>query len=532
MVPVVPSPRHPLSDQAREYPLHPWRHHLPPGVDLDIADLVSSGTLLRAWGQRWRVAPEARLWKEPASSSSASLGHPEGSWWTAAEFEASTRRVAGRLQGAGLVPGDRVVWSTSSSVRSVVAHVGALRAGLVVVPANPAYTRREVTHIVTDVRPAAAIVEGTELGGWIRHGASSSIRVVGPEVELPDAEPDQLDAADPADPALICYTSGTTGPPKGAVLTHGNLLAGAEAVRVAWRWTPDDRLVHCLPLFHAHGLCVGIYGTLSAGASALLLPGFDPVAVAEAVTAERATLFFGVPTMYHRLVRAGRAGDLHRLRLAVSGSAPLASELHTEVSAAVGSSLLERYGMTETLMNTSNPYAGPRRAGTVGFPLPGVEVELADDGQILVRGPNVFGGYWEKPVATADALMCAADGGSPWFRTGDVGTEEDGYLVIRGRAKELIITGGFNVYPGEVEEVLATHPGVAEVAVTGTPSDEWGEVVTAWIVPDGRPPSVDELAAFVAPQLAAYKRPRRLHVVDSLPRNALGKIVRDRLREG
>jgi malonyl-CoA/methylmalonyl-CoA synthetase len=430
------------------------------------------------------------------------------------------------------MPGDRVLWSTSSSVRSVVAHVGALRAGLVVVPANPAYTRREVAHIVTDVRPAAAIVEGTELGGWIRQAASSSVLVVGPEVELPDAEPDQLDAATPDAAALICFTSGTTGSPKGAVLSHRNLLAGAEAVRTAWRWTPDDRLVHCLPLFHAHGLCVGVYGTLSAGASAVLLPGFDPVAVSDTVAAEQATLFFGVPTMYHRLVRAGAAPGLRRLRLAVSGSAPLASDLHAEVSAAIGSSVLERYGMTETLMNTSNPYAGPRRAGTVGFPLPGVEVQLADDGQILVRGPNVFAGYWERPLSSADAFVAAADGGRPWFQTGDVGTEQDGYLVIRGRTKELIITGGLNVYPSEVEDVLSAHPGVAEVAVTGTPSDEWGEVVTAWIVAEGRPPSPDELAAFVAPRLAAYKRPRRVHVVDSLPRNALGKVVRDRLGEG
>jgi malonyl-CoA/methylmalonyl-CoA synthetase len=497
-----------------------------------MADLVSSGTLLRAWGQRWREAPAAALWKEPTISAGGEPGgRPGDRWWTAGEFDAATRRVAGRWQGAGLVPGDRVVWSTSSSVRSIVAHVGALRAGLVVVPLNPAYTQREVDHVVKDVRPAAAIVEGRELGQWIHHGSPSSVLVVGSDVELPDAEPEQLDAARPDAPALICYTSGTTGSPKGAVLTHRNLLAGAEAVRVAWRWTPDDRLVHCLPLFHAHGLCVGVYGTLSAGASALLLPGFDPVAVAEAVTAEQATLFFGVPTMYHRLVRAGRASDLRRLRLAVSGSAPLASDLHAEVSAAVGSPLLERYGMTETLMNTSNPYAGPRRAGTVGFPLPGVEVQLADDGHILVRGPNVFAGYWERPVATADTLDPAADGGFPWFRTGDVGAEQDGYLVIKGRSKELIITGGFNVYPGEVEEVLSTHPGVAEVAVTGTPSDEWGEVVTAWIVADGRAPSLEELSGFVAPQLAAYKRPRRLHVVDSLPRNALGKIVRDRLGE-
>ena len=199
--------------------------------------------------------------------------------------------------------------------------------------------------------------------------------------------------------------------------------------------------------------------------------------------------------MYHRLVAAGRAAELSCLRLCVSGSAPLPADLHAAASSAIGSPVLERYGMTETLMNTSNPYVGDRRAGTVGFPLPGVEVSLDADGGVLVRGPNVFDGYFERDAANAEAFRDATDGGAPWFVTGDLGADEDGYLVLRGRSTELIISGGFNVYPTEVEDVLASCPGVAEMAVTGTPSDEWGEVVTAWVVPDGTAPSLDDLVA-------------------------------------
>jgi malonyl-CoA/methylmalonyl-CoA synthetase len=282
-------------------------------------------------------------------------------------------------------------------------------------------------------------------------------------------------------------------------------------------------------VFHAHGLCVGVYGTLLAGASAVLLPDFEPAGVLDAADRHRASLFFGVPTMYHRLAGSPRAGRLGHLRLCVSGSAPLAADLHRRIAEVAGTAVLERYGMTETLMNTSNPYEGERRPGTVGFPLPGVEVDLAADGEILVRGPNVFDGYWERPAATAEAFVPSADGGRPWFRTGDVGTVDDGYLTIRGRSKELVISGGFNVYPGEVEDVLVTHPAVVEVAVTGSPSDEWGEVVTAWVVADGAAPSAEELAEFAADRLAAYKRPRIVHVVDRLPRNALGKLVRGKL---
>ena len=513
--------------------VRPWRDHLPPGDAMTVDDLTSEGTLVRAWVRRWSAAPRAPLWWEshPGPRGSGPTGRPGGRWWSAGEFEEATHRAAGRLRTAGLAPGDRVVWSTPSSVAALAAHVGAWRAGLVVVPANTAYSERELAHIVADVGAVAAIVDRPDQAEWVRRAAPGAVVVTGPGLDLPDGDAGTLDTAGPDDPALICFTSGTTGVPKGAVLRHRNLLAATASVTSAWRWTAEDRLVHCLPIFHAHGLAVGAYGTMLAGASAVLLPGFDPAAVAAAAEDHRATLYFGVPTMYHRLVGSGQLGRLGSLRLCVSGSAPLSRELHRQVHSATGIVVLERYGMTETLMNVSNPYDGERRAGTVGFPLPGVEVRLWADGEIGVRGPNVFDGYWRRPRANDEAFEPAGDGGAPWFRTGDLGEESDGYLTIRGRSKELIISGGFNVYPSEVEDVLATHPEVAEVAVTGTPSEEWGEVVTAWIVPDGAAPSAEELAEFTASTLAPYKRPRLVRVVEDLPRNALGKVVRSQLGE-
>jgi malonyl-CoA/methylmalonyl-CoA synthetase len=279
-------------------------------------------------------------------------------------------------------------------------------------------------------------------------------------------------------------------------------------------------------MFHAHGLCVGLHGTLLAGASAVLLPRFEVDAVLDAAGEHEASMFFGVPTMYHRLAQSPRVGELIRLRLCVSGSAPLPAELHRALAERGGQQVLERYGMTETLMLVSNPYDGERRPGSVGFPLPGVELRLSDgeQGEIQVRGPNVFAGYWERPQATAESFT---DG---WFRTGDLGSvDPDKYVRILGRSKELIISGGFNVYPREVEEVLLAHPDVAEVAVVGTPSDEWGEVVTAFIVPTGDHQTAEALLAFAAAQLAPFKRPRLVHFVDSLPRNALGKILKHEL---
>jgi malonyl-CoA/methylmalonyl-CoA synthetase len=489
-----------------------WQAHLPGGVRPDEVNLLAKGTLVDAWTDAWAKAP----------GSPVLFGAPRG-WLHASELEERSRAVAGRLQAAGLEPGDRILFSAQASVDLVIAHVAALRAGLVVVPANTAYRERELAHIVSDSRPRAALLDDPERAGWVGAVAPAAL-VVDPGVRGRDREPQVLDAAAPGDPALIGYTSGTTGSPKGAVLTHANLLAGSESVRLAWRWTAEDRLLLALPLFHSHGLCVGLHGTLLAKASAVLLPRFSVDAVLDAATEHAATLFFGVPTMYQRLARSERVEELAGLRLCVSGSAPLPAELHRALSDRTRQQVLERYGMTETLMNVSNPYDGERRPGSVGLPLPGVEVRLAEGGEIQVRGPNVFGGYWERPEATADSFV---DG---WFCTGDLGSfDPDGYLRILGRSKEMIISGGLNVYPREVEDVLLSHPDVAEVAVVGTPSDEWGELVTAFVVSSAAHPAADALLAFAADRLAPFKRPRRVEFVDALPRNALGKVLKREL---
>ncbi|MDQ1492015.1 MAG: malonyl-CoA/methylmalonyl-CoA synthetase [Actinomycetota bacterium] len=528
-----------------------WAVHLPrPAGDgagaSPVAPAPPGDTLPMAWAARFDAAPDRPvLWEERRG------------WIRAGDLDGASRRVAGRLAAAGLRPGDRILMSAATSVELVEAHVAALRLGLVVVPANTAYREREIAHVVADCSPRAAVVDDAERADWIRR-AGPDVLVVGPDVDVAGGNVDggrggpgprtaALDAAAPGDPALIGYTSGTTGTPKGAVLSHANLLASSESVRLAWRWTADDRLVLALPLFHIHGLGVGLHGTLLAGASAVLLPRFDPGAVLDAAAVHDATLFFGVPTMYARLADSPRLAELGRLRLCVSGSAPLPPAVFDRLAAGSGQRVLERYGMTETGMNVSNPYDGERRPGTVGFPLPGVELRLARArgtggvapttaagaatvGEIELRGPNVFGGYWGRPEETAAAFT--ADG---WFRTGDIGQHDpDGYLRLVGRARELIITGGLNVYPREVEDVLREHPAVADVAVAGVPDAEWGEVVTAWIVPtrSGAPPPDAELLGFAAERLARFKCPRRVVVVDALPRNALGKVLRHELRPG
>jgi malonyl-CoA/methylmalonyl-CoA synthetase len=490
-----------------------WAGHLPAGVAPDDLDLQAAGSLPVAWARRWAV-DDGRVVLVDGERRI-----------TAGELEERSRAVARRLAGAGLAAGDRIVTSAETSAELVIAHVAALRLGLVVVPVNTAYREREVAHVVRDAEPSAAVVDDDERGRWINAASARPVVVLGPDVALPDAAAPELDLVHRDDLAILGYTSGTTGAPKGAMLTQGNVLAGAEALRLAWRWTADDRLVLALPLFHMHGLAVGLHVALLAGASAVLLPRFEPHLVLDAARDHHATLFFGVPTMYARLVASPRVAELGRLRLCASGSAPLPAALHHELAARAGTVVLERYGMTETLMTVSNPYDGERRAGTVGIPLPCVDVQLSDGehGEIRVRGPNVFAGYWRRHDATRASVD---DDG--WFQTGDVAELDDGYLRIVGRTKELIITGGFNVYPREVEDVLRAHPSVADVAVIGTPSDEWGEVVTAVVVPADTP-DTDALLEHAAAELAPYKRPRIVRYVDELPRNALGKVLRHEL---
>jgi len=490
-----------------------WADHLPPGIDPATVDLTERVSLPAVWAANWRAAPAREV-----------IHDPDEGWVTGEELLQRSEAAAGRLAAAGLVAGDRVLLSGGASADFVVAHVAALRSGLVIVPVNSAYTRRELSVIVDNARPRAALLEPAEMRGWATE-LDASMVVSGLDIDLPDGPAPALDAMSSGDPALLPYTSGTTGTPKGALLNHGNLVASSEATRLAWRRGPDDRLILCLPLFHVHGLGVGLHGVLLSGGSAILQRSFDPERVL-AAAADDATMFFGVPTMYARLARAPGGERLGALRLCACGSAPLSADLHREIAANCRQTVLERYGMTETLMLTSNPYDGERRAGTVGFPLPGVELHLDEQtGEILVRGPAVFDGYFERPDATAEAFD--ADG---FFRTGDIGElSDDGYVTIVGRAKELIITGGYNVYPREVEDVLRAHPSVIDVAIVGTPSPEWGETVTAYVESeDDFDP--DELLSYAGDQLVAYKRPRLIHRVDALPRNRLGKVLRHELK--
>ncbi len=510
-----------------------------------VAPVESGGspaTLPASFRRHWAADPGAAALVDGAS----------GLALCNADVEELTAALAGRLLGAGLSPGDRLLWSPGRPLESALVAVAALRAGLVLVAVNPSLTPPEIRHVLAEVAPSASAVDDPALArtvGELAHG----LRLIEPPPALdragtgappPGPRPAggaHLDTAAPGDTALILFTSGTTGKPKAAAHTHAGLLANAESLRLAWRWAPEDRLVHALPMFHAHGLCVGLLGTLHAGASAVLLPRFGAGEVLDTIGPRGATLFFGVPTMYHRLEASGRAGELASLRLAVSGSAPLSASLHAALSADGGVRVLERYGTTEALMSLSNPYDGERRPGSVGLPLPGVDIRLGPasgpdgdeagedgSGELFVRSASVFAGYLNRPAETAEVLE---DG---WYRTGDVvSVGDDGYVRVLGRTKELVISGGYNVYPAEIETALAEHPGVAEIAVSGTPSAEWGEVVTAYVVPAGAPEGlVEALDAFAAERLAPYKRPRIVHLVGSLPRNALGKIVRQRLTPG
>jgi malonyl-CoA/methylmalonyl-CoA synthetase len=478
-------------------------------------------TLTRAWAAHWDADPE-RV---------ALIDAVHGTPWSRGRLALRSAVFAAHLESRGVRAGDRVLLSCAPSPETVAAYVGILRLGAVVVPANTGYTRAEIEHIVNDVRPQAAVVDPVddrlpELPGGTLAPVHTRDTPIG--ISVGEAIAPRLDRAGDDALAMIAFTSGTTGLPKGAMLTRGNLSAGAEALVEAWEWTPDDRLVHALPMFHMHGLGAAINGSLSAGASMVVLPRFDTDAVVDAVHAHDATLFFGVPTMYARLRDGGRLPELAHLRLLVSGSAPLDPVLFQAVAEQAGQAPVERYGMSETVMLTSNPVRGERRAGSVGLPLPGVDLRLGDAGAVEVRGANVFGGYWERPDASAAAFT--EDG---WFRTGDIGEhDDDGYLRLVGRASDLIITGGYNVYPREVEDAILEHPDVVDAAVIGLPDDVWGERVVAVVVLRERADlDVAALDAHLAERVAAYKRPRAWTAADSLPRNAMGKVRRDVLRD-
>jgi malonyl-CoA/methylmalonyl-CoA synthetase len=435
---------------------------------------------------------------------------------TRTELGVAAAQAAGGLTSLGVVAGDRIALYAANSLDWVIAYLGIQRAGACAVMLNPDYHSSEAQHILADSEPKLVIADGRRAD--IAAGLGLNVARV---ESLPRGPVPPMPRLTPESPAAILYTSGTTGRPKGAVLDHGNFLAQGRGALEVWRWTSRDVLVHALPLFHLHGLGMGLHGTLLSGGSAVLVP-FTPENVVRELT-HGGTMLFGVPSMYQRLCEWLEANptDLSHVRLFVSGSAPLPPALFERCAKLLGQAPVERYGITEGGIVVTNPYDGPRQAGRVGYPFPGVEVRLGELEEVQLKGGQVFSGYWRNPSATKEAFT-----GDGWFRTGDIGQiGDDGSLAIRGRIKELIITGGFNVYPREVELVLEEHPSVHEVAVCGVPSEKWGEEVTAFVVPSGALVEKDVIA-FAHDRLAPYKCPKRVITVQSLPRNAMGKIQR------
>lgn len=461
--------------------------------------------------------------------------------------------LAGRLAAAlvkrGVSPGDRVAVQAAKSVEALALYLACLRAGAVYLPLNPAYTPAEIAYFLGDAAPRLFVCASETKNALTPVAAGAGVDSVetlddrggGSLMDLADGNgPVPAPAPRRAeDLAAILYTSGTTGRAKGAMLSHGNLESNARALAAAWRFTADDVLLHALPIFHSHGLFVATNVTLLSGASFLLLPRFDAAEIMRLMP--KATVMMGVPTFYTRLLAEPSltADSTAHMRLFVSGSAPLLAETHRQWQACTGHAVLERYGLTETNMNTSNPYDGDRVPGTVGLPLPDVSLRIADPdtgeplpageiGMIEVKGPNVCSGYWRQPHKTRDSFR--ADG---FFITGDLGRiDERGYVHIVGRAKDLIISGGYNIYPKEIEGEIDALPDVAESAVIGIPDPDLGEAVIAVIVPapDAAPTEAGILAA-LEDRLARYKRPRRVVMTPKLPRNAMGKVQKAALRD-
>ena len=452
--------------------------------------------------------------------------------FTFGDVDSRAERMAATLEARGLKQGDRLMVQLPNSVEFLDIFLACLRLGVIFVPVNVLYKEREVQHIVTDCSPALCVVAPELKANLPPNIESVEVADLAAEAEtLGGLRAGARKSGDGDAPAALVYTSGTTGQSKGAVLSHKNFAANAMNIVAAWGMTHIERYLAVLPLFHVHGLGNGVAGWLACGCRMRLVGRFDATRIVGQFDSFRPTLFFGVPTMYVRLLEldadvAARIGK--SVRLFVSGSAPLPASVLEAFREKFGQTILERYGMSETLMNISNPCAGERRAGTVGLPLPGVSVRIVDHtgvpvgdntiGELELRGPNVFSGYWNNPAATAAAFR---DG---WFRTGDLAERSaDGYYTLRGRSTDLIISGGFNIYPREIEELLLEQPGVKEAAVVGAPDPRRGEVPVAYIVSDG---SIDETALNEACKrsLASFKMPRGFVQVASLPRTALGKV--------
>jgi malonyl-CoA/methylmalonyl-CoA synthetase len=459
------------------------------------------------------------------------------------DLEAATGCYAARLHALGGKVGDRIVVQVEKSPEAVILYLAALRAGMIFVPLNTAYTAAELEYFLGDAEPAVVVcrpADEDKVSGMARgarvitlgdDGTGSLLDgLIGAIAPVAERKADDI--------AAILYTSGTTGRSKGAMLSHGNLLSNALTLKDLWRWSADDVLLHVLPIYHVHGLFVAIHGALAAGASVIFHRGFDPAAVIADFA--RATVLMGVPTNYTRLTAAPELSPetAAHMRLFISGSAPLLAEAHERFEQRSGQQILERYGMTETGMITSNPYDGARVAGTVGYALPGVEVRICAEGGELaaagepgileVRGPNVFKGYWRNPEKTSQEFR--PDG---FFITGDVATQEaDGRIALVGRAKDLIIAGGLNIYPKEIEEAIDALPGVEESAVIGIAHPDMGEGVVAVVVARaGMELAEAGILAALTNQLARFKQPRRVLFVEALPRNAMGKVQKAALRQ-
>jgi malonyl-CoA/methylmalonyl-CoA synthetase len=499
-------------------------------------------------------ATDPAAWIEEAARSRPEqlfLKLPDGRRFNYAELHEQSGRIAAALAGFGVGLGDRVAVQVEKSAEAVLLYAACLRMGAVFVPINVANTPNEVNYFLRDSQPRVMVgrphdrawLEPLAAAAGVLHTATLGAEGEGSLLELARASAAHFPpapSADGASLAAIVYTSGTTGRSKGAMLTRANLASNASVLATAWKFTSSDVLLHTLPLFHIHGLFAAINTVLASGSSMLLLGKFDAASTVKHL--REATVYMGVPTHYTRLLQQP---DLDKesaaaIRLFVSGSAPLLVETHREFFRRTGHVILERYGMTETLMNTSNPYDGVRLPGSVGTPLKGTEIRVrnAESGGIEVRpdfigtletkGPNVFAGYWRDPDKTRDEFT--PDG---WFKTGDVGRiDVDGYVHIVGRAKDLVISGGYNVYPKEVECELDALEGILESAVFGVPHPDFGEGVTAAVV--AKPGAVlceEKIIDSIKPRLARYKIPKRIVVVDELPRNTMGKVQKKALRE-
>jgi malonyl-CoA/methylmalonyl-CoA synthetase len=486
--------------------------------------------------------------KFPEDRSSCCIETHDGLHYSWDDIDRASARIANLLLGLGLPPDARVAAQVEKSPEALLLYLATLRAGFTYLPLNTAYRADEIAYFVGDAEPAVFVCSPQNFG-WVAqiafksgtaHVFTLSEHRTGSLLERAMHQADQCEpvARNADDLAAILYTSGTTGRSKGAMLTHGNLAANAKTLHAYWQWQEGDVLLHALPLFHVHGLFVASHGALLNGSKMIFLPKFDSEQVIERLP--RTTIFMGVPTYYVRLLAdaAFTREVCANMRLFISGSAPLLLDTFNDFIARTGYTILERYGMSETNMLTSNPYDGERVGGSVGFPLPGVSVRVTNEqgqacaadeiGAIQVKGPNVFKSYWRMPEKTAQEFT-----GDGYFITGDVGKfDEKGYLSIVGRSKDLIISGGFNVYPKEIETILDEMDGVVESAVIGVPHPDFGEAVVAVVVakPDSGL-SADAMIATLKQKIANFKVPKKIHFVDDLPRNAMGKVQKKVLRE-